>query len=213
MSRRVLIVAIVLGVFGFMPASGESAPISVLTFEGVSAGAFAGYTQDGFDVTPASGTWFGRTTYGAPAPFVFFEGFAYLEPPTAASLEVTAGGDLFTFDSVDLYSSVTKIPWEFTGFLGAVQVFSTSGELGNTFGQFENVINPSAGVEIDRLVITLTQPTNATCPTCDKNPMGPDNIAVRRVPEPSALLLGATFVAVSWRRRRTEPLRPTTRHR
>jgi hypothetical protein len=188
---------------GAVPVRTDAAPLINLGFDGLALGPFAGYTQSGFDVDPLSGTWLTRTSYGDPAPFVYFEGHAYLQPAVTASLEITDGGDAFTFKSVDLYSSVTKIPWVFTGFRNGIEVFSANGELPNTLGTFVTTSNPFALIEIDRLVVALTQPTNVSC-DCALNPMGPDNIVVQRVPEPGTTLLFSSAVAIAgaWRRRR-----------
>jgi hypothetical protein len=82
---------------------------------------------------------------------------------------VTTGGSAFRFSSVDLYSSTTTIPYVFTGLKGATKVFSVSGTVPNTFGNFASVANPNAGDLIDTLVIELT---NGVA----QNPMGLDNV-------------------------------------
>ena len=205
MVRRLVTLIGLLVSLGAVPARTDAAPLINLGFDGLALGPFAGYTQSGFDVDPLSGTWLTRTSYGEPAPFVYFEGFEYLQPSVSASLEITDGGDAFTFKSVDLYSSVTKIPWVFTGFRNGVEVFSANGEVPNTFGLFLTTANPFGSTEIDRLVIALTQPINVTCDCGALNPMGPDNIVVQRVPEPGTMLLFSSALAVTgaWRRRRT----------
>lgn len=203
MIRRTLVGIVMLAALAASSRTSDAAPIT-LGFNGLAAGAFNGYSQDGFTVNPFTGTWLTNTSYGAPSPFPYFTGPGYLQPAVSASLEITGGGGLFTFASVDLYSIVTPIPWRFTGFLNGAQVFDGSGQLGNTLGLFKNVVNPSALAAIDRLVITLTNPINLSCPTCGANPMGPDNIVVQRVPEPaSLLLLGPALAAAAWRRARS----------
>jgi hypothetical protein len=149
----------------------------------IDFGAFSGfgaapYLESGTAVAPVSGTWT-FSGYGKPGPAVVFHGFEYMAASAAAEIEVTAGGSLFTFASVDLYSSVTRIPWEFTGFRNSVPVFTATGQQGNTFGNFVTTTNPRASDNIDRLVIKLTQPENTTCQTCARNPMGLDNIVIR----------------------------------
>lgn len=136
------------------------------------------YTESGITVTPASGSWL-KYGYGRPGPAAVFRGFNYLQPTVSASVEVTMGGGAFHFASADLYSSVTQIPWSFVGYRSGMTVFTATGTQGNTFGNYVTVANPNAGEWIDRLVVTLTQPANTTCPTCDGNPMGIDNIVLR----------------------------------
>jgi hypothetical protein len=66
--------------------------------------AFSSYVESGFSVSAAAGDWMVRTNYGNPEPFIYF-----VNPTgqltTSAEIEVTAGGGLFTFESVDLYSA------------------------------------------------------------------------------------------------------------
>jgi hypothetical protein len=151
----------------------------VITFDGLSknGSAFTRYTQDGFTVTPVSGRWVALTTYGKPLPSIIFTRTAS-QPTISAAVMITAGGAGFRFSSVDLYSSITTIPWVFTGRLNAAEVFSAGGEEGNTFGDFVTVANPNASDTIDALVITLSNPET---PCCD-NPVGLDNIAVTYQP-------------------------------
>jgi len=161
-------------------ASGPSPTASVaktITFAMLPPGPFNRDLESGFTITPMSGNWTAQS-YGNPGPAITFRGSAYLAAPTSAEVEITRGGLTFTFSAADLYSSVTRIPWEFTGYRGSVALFTVSGEEGNTFGHFVTTPNPRSTDAIDRLVIKLTQPTNTTCPTCGDNPMGLDNIVV-----------------------------------
>jgi PEP-CTERM motif len=176
----------------------ESASASTITFGGLSGNGstLTSSTESGFTVSATSGPWVVSTTYGNPAPFIQFirDGSSDL----TAEVEVTAGGTLFSFSSVDVYSSITTIPWQFTGFLGASELFSVGGTVPNTFGLFATVFNPTGGVLVDRLVIGLTNPYVACC----SNPMGLDNIVATAVPEPATLLLlGTGLGAVAARRR------------
>lgn len=88
---------------------------------------------------------------------------------------MTAAGAGFTFQSVDLYSSTTPIPYVVTGIANAATVFTIQNTQGNTFGNFARVVNPNATAQIDALLIRLS---NAAAPCC-ANPMGLDNIVVR----------------------------------
>src|SRR5438874_3488702 len=72
---------------------------------------FTSYTEAGFTVDPVSGSWLVGQNYGHPPPFIYF----YNPPDTTASIAVTGGDSLFSFKSLDLYSSITKIPFTFTG--------------------------------------------------------------------------------------------------
>lgn len=153
---------------------GSPLVITFNTFAGFGSGS---YTEGGATVTPVSGGWT-FNGYGNPGPATVFPGFSYGAGTTAGELAVTFGGGLFTFATVDVYSSVTPIPWEFTGYRKQVSVFTAAGQQGNTFGRFVTTANPRASEPIDRLVIKLTQPANTTCMTCSNNPMGLDNIVI-----------------------------------
>ena len=83
-----------------------------------------------------------------------------------------AGHAPFRFRTIDLYSSVTPIPYVFTGYRNDAAVFTIDGRLPNTFGNFVTVANPRADALIDTLVVTLT---NAAAIA---NPMGVDNIVL-----------------------------------
>ncbi len=152
----------------------STSPVTI-TFDGLSnnGSAFKGYSQGGFTVSPTSGSWVALTTYGNPLPSIIFNRSA-AQPTITAAVTITAGGSGFHFQSVDLYSSITTIPYVFTGLLKSNQVFSVSAEEGNTFGSFVTVANPNATDTIDTLVITLSNPETPCCP----NPVGLDNVVV-----------------------------------
>lgn len=150
---------------------------SVVTFSGFAGFGSGSYTEGSATMTPVSGGWT-YNSYGNPGPATVFPGFAYMAPSATGEMAVTFGGGLFTFAAVDLYSSVTPIPWQFTGYRKGAQVFTVAGQQGNTFGRFVTTANPRASEAIDRLVITLTQPVNMSCATCSSNPMGLDNIVL-----------------------------------
>ncbi len=88
---------------------------------------------------------------------------------------MTAAAGTFTFQSVDVYSSTTPIPYVITGFANSAPVLPIQGTQGNTFGNFATISNPNAGAQIDALVIRLVNPAAACCP----NPTGLDNIVVQ----------------------------------
>ena len=141
----------------------------------VNGAAITSYTEQGFELSASGESWQVRTTYGNPAPFIFFDAAAGAGP-RSGNLTITAGGATFRFNSADLYSSTTSIPYTFTGLLGATVVFSVAGTQPQTFGSFATVVNPHAETLIDTLVISLT---NAPAPCCG-NPVGLDNIVLSR---------------------------------
>ena len=149
----------------------------VITFNAFTGFASGAYTEGGVTVTPGAGGWV-LNSYGNPGPATVFPGFSFMAPSAVGELEVTFGGGLFMFAAVDVYSSVTPIPWEFTGYRKQQSVFTAAGQQPNTFGRFVTTANPRASDPIDRLVIKLTQPVNTTCMACGSNPMGLDNIVI-----------------------------------
>jgi hypothetical protein len=138
---------------------------------------FTSYTEFGFTVGPLSGRWLVGQRYGHPPPYIFFKN----PSPTAdstASVEITNAGAPFRFRSIELYSSVTTIPYTFRGLTNGMTVFSTAGTVPNTFGNFARVLNPHGTDVIDKLQVMLSNPATPLCPTCLGNPVGLDNIVV-----------------------------------
>jgi hypothetical protein len=153
---------------------------------------FNSYAESGFTVSPTSGSWVVVTSYGDPAPSVQFMSTGI----SMASVAVTDGGSGFSFSSVDLYSSVTPIPYTFTGLDNQTEVFTVSGTVPNTFGAFVEVPNPDPMAIINTLDITLSNPIVINFP----NPVGFDNIVLApasAIPEPASwILLGAGLALV-----------------
>ena len=112
------------------------------------------------------------TTYGRPAPFIQF--FSPSGPTTSAEIRVTANGSAFKFSSIDLYSSITPIPFEISGFRNGTLVFRLTGTQGNTFGNFATIPTQTPDALVDTLFVRLSNPLVPCCP----NPMGLDNIRV-----------------------------------
>jgi hypothetical protein len=145
---------------------------TVIGFSGLSHdAAVTSHTESGFTVTATAPGWLGNTAYGHPAPYIGF----MAEPATTVSrqVDVTAGGAPFTFVSVELYSSTTRIPYTIVGTRNGARVFTLSDDLPNTFGNFRPVVNPHAA-QVDTVSITLTN----TAASCCRNPMGLDTIVV-----------------------------------
>jgi hypothetical protein len=148
-----------------------------ITFTGLSDDGlpFTTYTESGVIVTATEGTWLENTSFGNPAPFIWFS-LPAGAPATTASVRVTAGGQPFMFVSVDVYSSITPIPYTFTGLKSGATVFTVAATEPNTFGNFATVASGHAGDVIDALVISLTNPQTDCC----DNPMGLDNIVIAK---------------------------------
>ena len=153
---------------------GPETPCPTLGFDeaGAAGAPVTTYTRCGFTVTATTPNWAVWTGYGHPAPFIGFMSAA--GETTTGEIRVTAAAGTFKFQSVDVYSSTTPIPYVITGSLSSAPVFSLRSTEGNTFGDFATVSNPHLDALIDALVIQLSNPA-ATC--CD-NPTGLDNIAL-----------------------------------
>jgi hypothetical protein len=153
--------------FNFCVTALSPVATSVCTFDGLPYGqALSSYTESGITVVATSGDWQtgGYISFTTPAT----------ETGTG-QIRVTAGDSPFRFDSVDLYSSITQIPYVFTGLLRSAAVFTATGTVPNTFGAFATVTNPYATELIDTLLIDVTNP-----PVGASNPIGIDNIRLSR---------------------------------
>jgi hypothetical protein len=193
-------------VFVAATSSSSAAVIGFDQLPGPNNSPFTSYTEDGFRVFPAYGArWYQNTIYGSPYPSVMFNRSAN-EPEVLGSIGLQAvGGWDFTFSSIDLYSSVTRIPHRFIGFNNSAQMFDFSATMGNTFGTFRTAFNPFVDVAIDLLIVELVNPFISI----GGNPMGVDNIVVslaNAVPEPSAVSLALLcIVLVAAARRLASP--------
>lgn len=142
---------------------------------------FSTYTESGFTVAASesslfTGNWEAATLFGNPAPFIQFR-VSPGAPETSGAIRVFAGGATFRLASVDIYSSVTPIPYELRGFLNGTPVFTATGTVPNTFGTFQTVSNPYAEVLVDSVIVILVNPAMSAC--CG-NAMGLDNLVLVR---------------------------------
>jgi hypothetical protein len=162
------------GTGGSSGTGGSLGGIVTCTFGGllVDKETLSRYTESGITVVATAGNWQARTSLGKPAPAILFMTPAGVS--ATGRVEVTAGGSAFHFVSVDLYSSISSIPYVCTGLLGSTEVFSVSGTVPNPLGTFATVTNPNVGDLIDTLYIELANGT-----ACCESPMGLDNIRLR----------------------------------
>lgn len=137
-----------------------------------------GYSESGFSVVPIEANWISILGYGNPAPSLQFETPGGVT--TIGRVRITNGGAPFWLTSVDLYSSVTPIPYVLEGLLSEQIMFTVEDGLPYTRGNFVKVTNPHLNVPIDTLIIRLTNPLANSSPGLGGNPMGIDNIVVRR---------------------------------
>ena len=135
---------------------------------------FTTHVESGFRISVVSADWIALTTYGNPQPFIEFYGPAGVT--MTGELRVTADGAPFWLNSIDFYSSTTKIPYVIEGSLNSKQMFAVSDVIGNTFGAFARRSNPKADLPVQELRIRLSNPSAPCC----GNPMGVDTIVVSR---------------------------------
>jgi len=183
--------ALSLVILGVLVGRGGVASAETIGFNEAVAGPFTTYSESGFTVIATPERWAAVTTFGNPLPSIQFLRETG-EPIVAGTIEITNSSSLFTFSSIDLYSSVTPIEFLITGFLSSTRVFTGSGTLPNPMGTFRTLtIPPGAALEpLDSLVITLFNPIVPV-----SNPMGLDNIVVTPVPEPGTVALTAWGLA------------------
>jgi hypothetical protein len=134
----------------------------------------ATHVESGFTVAAVAGGWIALTTYGNPQPFIEFN--AAPGTTVTGEVRVTADGAPFWLNSVDFYSSTTKIPYVVEGFLNGEPRFTVVDVIGNTFGAFARRPNPNADLVVDEVRLRLSNPAAPCC----GNPMGIDNIAVSK---------------------------------
>jgi hypothetical protein len=135
---------------------------------------FTTHVESGFTLSVVSAEWISLTTYGNPQPFIEFNGPA--GTTATGELRLSAAGAPFWLNSVDFYSSTTKIPYVIEGSLNGEPTFTVIDVIGNTFGAFARRTNPKADVPVQEIRIRLSNPSAPCC----SNPMGVDNIVVSR---------------------------------
>jgi hypothetical protein len=135
------------------PAGAASTPCPAIGFEDVGApgASVTTYAKCGFTVTAAGTKWTAWTGYGNPAPFIGFMSAGGVT--ITEEVRVTSAAGKFTFQSVDVYSSTTPIPYSITGLSGSTTVFTVKGTQPNTFGKFATVANPNANAQVDTRVV------------------------------------------------------------
>lgn len=160
------------------------------------------YTEAGFTVTPGASTpWYGIGQIDQPPrprSFIYVEREDFAEPVEGVA-RITHQGHSFNFNSLLLYSSLSDVPYVFTGLRNGNVVYTTTGTLPYPEGEFVKVSNPNASDLIDALEIRLVD----VYEWGQKNPIGISHISVTSsVPEPVSLtLLGAGLMVFVGHRR------------
>jgi hypothetical protein len=188
-----------LALIGYAGAA-SAATVTFSSLTGSNLDVFTGVTEDGVTVTPLS-TLREAHVVGNPVPGIVLTNFAGFLDGTSGAFEVTMGG-LFTFESFDLGTGGAAGPrYSVTGFLGAAEVFSSTGQ--NASSGWFTISSPDSFAALDRLVISafLNDVTGATLTTSANF----DNIVLgdATVPEPGTLALIVSGLGLLVLRRKT----------
>ncbi|MDO9432589.1 MAG: PEPxxWA-CTERM sorting domain-containing protein [Phenylobacterium sp.] len=154
------------------PMAAQAAVVSFDGLPGANGSVFATYSEDGFTVSKTAGDAFVGQLYGNPLPSIF-AGPYYGSAST--SLQITAGGQTFSFQSWDFGANGGPANYSISGFLNNVNIFSSGGALSQ--GAIQTLLS-GTNLVFDRLTFDLTSSGTS---------MNFDNFAgtISAVPEPA----------------------------
>jgi hypothetical protein len=158
----------------------STASAAIITFDGLTgatADPLGVYSEDGFTVTPTLGAWKEAQVFGDPIPSIYVSD---LGPGTPfGNLQITAGGGLFVFNSLDVQAFNSGVGYEIRGSLGGTVLFSVANSQGAS-AAFQTLTGGGA-LAIDTLTFDISSGGPGS--------FNVDNINVTAVPEPAAYLL------------------------
>jgi hypothetical protein len=159
---------------------------SVITFEplaGPTDSSYTGHNEAGFTVAPTTNNWFQALVYGNPIPSIYD---GPVTQPSNAGVQVTGGGALFTFNSLDFSSNNGDSAYTIQGFNGAAMAFSQTGALPGTFApfSFSTLAGANPAVAIDRLLIQVNPGSTVSSVNIDNI-----NLGSAAAPEPGTLMM------------------------
>lgn len=156
------------------------ASAAIITFDGLSgdtADPLSAYSEDGFTVTPTLGAWKEAHVFGAPLPSIYVSN---LGPDTPfGNLQITAGGGLFVFNSLDLQAFNSGVGYEIRGSRAGTVLFSLPNSQAAS-AAFQTLTGAGA-LAIDTLTFDISSGGPGS--------FNVDNINVTAVPEPTTGLL------------------------
>jgi PEP-CTERM motif-containing protein len=170
-----------------------SASAAVITFDGLTGSTAdpltTPYSEDGFTVTPTLGEWKKGLIFGNPLPSIYVSELG-LDTPFG-NLQITSGGGLFTFNSLDLQAFNTAVGYEIRGSRGGTVLFSVANSQAAS-ANFQTLTG-GGSLAIDTLTFDISGGPGS---------FNVDNINVTAVPEPSTyLLLLSGLGLAAWPRR------------
>lgn len=158
----------------------SAASAAVITFDGLTgatADPLSAYTEDGFTVTPTLGAWKEAHVFGNPLPSIYVSDLSVNTP--FGNLEITAGGNLFVFNSLDLQAFNSGVGFEIRGSRGGTVLFSLANSQAAS-ADF-HTLTGGGGLAIDTLTFDISSGGPGS--------FNVDNINVAAVPEPTAYLM------------------------
>jgi hypothetical protein len=179
-------------------AFGATTTITFAPQSGANGDPFVSDVESGFTTVPTTaGNWFQGQLYGNPVPSIY-------DGPTfnasVASIQITDGGGLFNFNSLDESSNNGPSDYSISGLKGGITQFLEAGTFAGTFGPYVFSTYSSSAADsatpIDTLDVTIT-PRGATSVNLDNIVLGTS------VPEPASagILLGGGALGLLRRRR------------
>lgn len=158
----------------------STASAAVITFDGLTgatADPLSAYSEDGFTVTPTLGAWKEAHVFGNPLPSIYVSDLSVNSP--FGNLEITAGGQLFVFNSLDLQAFNSGVGFEIRGSRAGTVVFSVANSQAAT-PDFQTLTG-GGSLAIDTLTFDISSGGPGS--------FNVDNINVAAVPEPGVGLM------------------------
>jgi len=157
-----------------------TASAAIITFDGLTgatADPLSAYSEDGFTVTPTTVAWKEAHFFGHPLPSIYVSDLSVNTP--FGNLEITAGGQLFVFNSLDLQAFNSGVGYEIRGSRGGTVLFSVANS--QAASPDFHTLTGGGSLAIDTLTFDISSGGPGS--------FNVDNINVAAVPEPGMGLM------------------------